>query len=173
MLKLLPTAWVRSKVKRWPLYLGDKSATRRSVNTGLTRHSAITKGSFPRASNSSRRTSGCFVSRAHAVHLGSELLRSDRLLPSKLPALASRADNLLPSFQSARPTSPHRARAWENDFPPARCYGASKRPRLPVDRLPVLRTSAFGSFGSRSPRRGRQPHMKKGAWLRYCEERNH
>src|SRR5947209_11763399 len=28
---------------------------------------------------------------------------------SKLPALASRADNLLPSFQSARPTSPHRA----------------------------------------------------------------
>src|SRR5436309_10290349 len=64
MLNLLPTAWVRSKAKRWPLSLGDKSATRRSVNTGLTRHSAITKESFPRASNSSRRTSGCFVSRA-------------------------------------------------------------------------------------------------------------
>ena len=39
----------------------DKSAIKRSVNTGLAKHSAMTKGSFPRASNSSRRTSGCLV----------------------------------------------------------------------------------------------------------------
>ena len=41
-----------------------KSAIRRSANTGLAKHSAMTDGSFPRASKSSRRTSGCFVSRA-------------------------------------------------------------------------------------------------------------
>ena len=36
----------------------------RSTSVGLARHSAITKGSFPSATNSSRRTSGCFVSLA-------------------------------------------------------------------------------------------------------------
>ena len=39
-------------------------AKSRSTSAGLARHSAMTKGSFPSASNSSRRTSGCFVSRA-------------------------------------------------------------------------------------------------------------
>ena len=37
------------------------SAIKCSVKSGLARHSAMTKGSFPRASNSSCRTSGCFV----------------------------------------------------------------------------------------------------------------
>ena len=35
--------------------------TKRSASTGLAKHSAITKGSFPRASNSSCKTSGCLV----------------------------------------------------------------------------------------------------------------
>ena len=38
-----------------------QSAIKRSVKTGLAKHSAMTKGSFPRASNSSRKTSGCLV----------------------------------------------------------------------------------------------------------------
>ena len=37
------------------------SPSRRSVSIGLAKHSAITKGSFPRASNSSCKTSGCLV----------------------------------------------------------------------------------------------------------------
>src|SRR5215211_4814803 len=36
-------------------------AARRSARTGLAKHSAMTKGSFPRASNSSCKTSGCLV----------------------------------------------------------------------------------------------------------------
>ena len=52
---------------RWQVFqrrADSAMAKSRSTSVGLARHSAIRKGSFPSATNSSRRTSGCFVSRA-------------------------------------------------------------------------------------------------------------
>src|SRR6266704_5088463 len=87
MLNLLPAAWVRSKAKRWPLSLADKSATRRSVNTGLARHSAITKGILPKGLKQFPQDFGLFCVLGHPLHLGLELLGSDRLLPVSLQRL--------------------------------------------------------------------------------------
>src|ERR1700747_2964879 len=58
---------------------------------------------------------------------------------SKLQALASRGDNLLFSFQSARRTSPHRAMAWASRSLSAKCGAASKLLQSLADKLRALR----------------------------------
>src|SRR5437899_2807343 len=65
---------------------------------------------------------------------------------SNLPALERRADNLLPSFQSAGPTSPHRATAYASHFLSAKSGDASKLLQSLADTLRALQTSEL--FGN-------------------------
>ena len=55
--------------------------TKCSARTGLARHSAMTKGSFPSAAKISRNTLRLFGVTGHALHLGLQLLSNNRPLP--------------------------------------------------------------------------------------------
>ena len=102
---------------------------------------------------------GLFGVLCHSVHFSLQLLSSDRPFASNPPAPASCADNPRPSFPAAPETSPHRAMAWGQDSPLARCDDASKLPQWLVGKPHALRTSEFCQERSTALRAGRNPAM--------------
>src|SRR5438132_7605467 len=104
------SAFVWADSKRRALSCDDKPAIKRSVNTGLARHSVMINGSFPSASKSSRNYVGLFRVLSHAIHLSLQLLSGNRPLPVILQRL--RVAQIISQFRFQLRLTYHRIEWW-------------------------------------------------------------